>query len=127
VELRELVPQVYPPPISHFSDSFTKILIIVACHFAELGANVTIAGRSVKDAEFVLDKLRAAAPSKDAEFDFVQFDASLKSNTIEFADKMREKYEKTGLYALVMTHGAAANGDPRKETSEGHELCAILL
>ena len=91
----------------------------VAYHFAELGANVTIAGRSAKDAEVVLNRLRSV--SRDgAEFDFVQFDASLNANSIAFAEKMREKY-KAGLYALVMTHGAAANGGPRKETVEGHE------
>jgi NAD(P)-dependent dehydrogenase (short-subunit alcohol dehydrogenase family) len=95
----------------------------VAYHFAELGANVTIAGRSVKDGEAVLGKLRSASPRNEAEFDFVQFDASLKSDSIAFADQMSEKYKKNGLYALVMTHGAAANGDPRKETSEGHERC----
>lgn len=103
------------------------ILTIVACHFAELGANVTIAGRNVKEAEVVLGKLRMAAPSKDAKLDFVQFDASLKSKSIAFADQMSEKYKTTGLYALVMTHGAAANGDPRKETSECHERYASGL
>lgn len=99
----------------------------MACHFAELGANVTIAGRSIKDAETILAKLRSVAPRKEAEFDFVQFDASLKSNSVAFADTMSEKYQKTGLYALIMTHGAAANGDPRKETSEGHEWCIIAF
>jgi NAD(P)-dependent dehydrogenase (short-subunit alcohol dehydrogenase family) len=92
----------------------------VAYHFAELGANVTIAGRTAKDGEEVLNRLRSVAPSKEAEFEYVQLDASLNSNSIAFADKMREKY-KTGLYALIMTQGAVGNGSPRKETSEGHE------
>ena len=96
------------------------ILTVVAAHFAELGANVTIAGRNTKEAETILERLRSVAPSKEAKFEFVQLDASLNSNTIVFADKMREKY-KTGLYCLCMCQGGIGNGSPRKETSEGHE------
>jgi NAD(P)-dependent dehydrogenase (short-subunit alcohol dehydrogenase family) len=96
------------------------ILTVVAYHFAELGANVTIAGRNAREAETILERLRSVAPSKEAEFEFVQMDASLNSNTVAFADKMCEKY-KTGLYCLCMCQGGIANGSPRKETSEGHE------
>jgi len=92
----------------------------VASHFAELGANVTIAGRNAKEAEVVLERLRSIAPRKEAKFEYVKLDASLNSNTIAFADKMREKY-KDGLYCLCMTQGGVGNGSPRKETSEGHE------
>jgi NAD(P)-dependent dehydrogenase (short-subunit alcohol dehydrogenase family) len=79
-------------------------LIVVASHFAEFGANVTIAGRNAKEAEVVLERLRSVAPNKKAKFEYVQLDASLNSNTIAFATKMREKY-KTGLYRLCMAQG----------------------
>jgi len=65
--------------------------------------------------------MRSISTNKSAEFEFVKFDAMLKSTTIEFADKMSVKYKDSGLYALVMTQGGVANGSPRKETSEGHE------
>ena len=89
---------------------------------------MTIAGRNVKEAESVIDKMREAAPKESApEFEFVQFDASLVSNSIDFANKMSEKYRKKGgLYALVMTQGGLANGGPRKETSEGHEWYILI-
>ena len=100
-----------------------------AIHFAELGANVTIAGRNAKEAETVIEEMRSIAPKRDtAEFEFVSFDASLVSNSIDFSHKMSEKYaKKGGLYALVMAQGGLANGGPRKETSEGHELYTILV
>ena len=85
---------------------------------------MTIAARRREPAEAVLAKMREVAANKAAEFDFVQLDASLISNCVEFADQIHKKYETTGLYALVLSHGATSNGSPRKETSEGHELYA---
>jgi hypothetical protein len=65
--------------------------------------------------------MRAISTNKAAELEFVKFDAMLKTNTVEFADKMSGKYKDLGLFALVMCQGGIANGSPRKETSEGHE------
>ena len=68
--------------------------------------------------------MQSITPKKDiAQFEFLPFDASLVSNSIDFSNKINEKYAKRGgLYALVMAQGGLANGGPRKETSEGHEL-----
>ena len=92
----------------------------MAYHFAELGANVAIAGRSAKEAEVLLKRLRSVSPNADAKFEFFYLDAQLNSNSIAFADQMRDKYEESGLYALAMSQDAIADG-PRKETVEGHE------
>jgi len=98
----------------------------VAYHFAELGANVAIAGRSTKEAELLLQRLRGVSPNPDAKFEFFYLDAQLNSNSIAFADQMREKYAVEGLYALAMSQDAIADG-PRKDTVEGHEWYTILL
>jgi len=88
---------------------------------------VTIAARRAEPAEPVLAKMREVAANKAAEFEFVQLDASLIKNVVEFADRMHKKYEATGLYALILSHGGVPNGSPRKETSEGHELYDIEI
>jgi len=83
---------------------------------------VTIAARRLEPAELVVAKMRDVAANKAAEFEFVQLDASLTKNVIEFAERMQKKYGETGLYALILSHGGVPNASPRVETSEGHEL-----
>mmetsp|Transcript_55630 Transcript_55630/g.92407 ORF Transcript_55630/g.92407 Transcript_55630/m.92407 type:complete len:299 (-) Transcript_55630:104-1000(-) len=90
----------------------------VAIRFAELGANVIIAGRNKDAADKVMDKMTAVGYEKGNTFSFVPVDVSLIADVKRFAAEFKPIDHK--LHVLILSAGGIGGG-PRKETKEGLE------
>jgi len=94
-----------------------------AVRFAQLGADVTIAGRTQESGDAVVAKMRNAAPQRDGfapEFAFKKLDITLMSDINRFSKDYTESLGDQGLNMLVITSGGL-NLAARRDTPEGIE------
>jgi len=109
-----------------------KVLIIggtggigaaAAVRFAQLGADVTVAGRNQESGDAVVAKMSKAAPQRDGfapEFAFKKLDITAMSDVNRFAEDYTSSLGGQGLNMLVITSGGLNLGE-RRDTAEGIE------
>lgn len=91
-----------------------------AIKFAQLGANVTIAGRNKQNGAEVVEKMIAISPNKEtAKFKFLSVDITIMKDVRRFTSEYIE-YNNEGLNTLLVTSGGLNYGSKR-DTEEGVE------
>eukprot|EP01114_Cavostelium_apophysatum_P018147 TRINITY_DN5551_c0_g1_i1.p1 TRINITY_DN5551_c0_g1~~TRINITY_DN5551_c0_g1_i1.p1 ORF type:complete len:303 (-),score=41.99 TRINITY_DN5551_c0_g1_i1:21-929(-) len=100
----------------------------IAERFAQLGASVSIAGRSASSAEEVIKSMRAGAKSDSQEFKFFTVDCTSMASLRGFIEECNSYFgKKGGLNYLVQTQGNLALNDVKKTTDEGINKTYALI